>query len=202
MRFSAALFAMSLTAVEASAPPALRIALTLDPQLPPSVAGLAVEEAAAIWRPYGISVEASPYPNPDPSIRPLTVRIQPETPNLPSRTTAFAAIQFLNGEPQPTLLLYYKAITSLARRPAEVGISASDWPQALRDQIAARVAGRALAHEIGHWVLQSRTHSVVGLMRAAHPTTHLMAAHRRPFRLAPEDVERLGDAVRLLMGAR
>jgi hypothetical protein len=201
MIVSAALLAMSLGAGAASGLPALKIALTLDPQLPPQVARLAVEEAAAIWRPYGVTVEASasslPCPDPGAVISTLAVRIQPGRPNPGVRSAPFAAVRFFNGEPESTLLLYYEAITSLALGRAEVGgARVSDGPRSLRERMAARVVGRALAHEIGHWLLRSRAHSAAGLMRAAHPTSHMLAAHRRHFTLAPEDVARLGEAVR------
>jgi hypothetical protein len=201
MIVSAALLAMSLGAAAASELPALRIALTLDPQLPPRVAHPAVEEAAAIWRPYGVIVEAPaaslPCPDSGAVFRTLAVRIQSGRPNPGARSAAFAAVRFFNGEPEPTLLLYYEAITSLALGRAEVGgVRVSNGPQSLRERMAARVVGRALAHEIGHWLLRSRTHSAAGLMRAAHPTSHMLAAHRGHFTLAPQDVVLLRQEIR------
>jgi hypothetical protein len=44
-----------------------------------------------------------------------------------------------------------------------------------------RVLGRALAHEIGHYLLRSPDHSVTGLMRAQHSIAELMAEDRGGF---------------------
>lgn len=43
--------------------------------------------------------------------------------------------------------------------------------------LLARALGRALAHELGHYLLKSRTHAASGLMRAVRPSTFFS---RRP----------------------
>jgi hypothetical protein len=198
MFLSAALLT-ALSAAAASAHlPAIRIALTLDPALPAGISRLATEEAAAIWKPYGVAI-VTPAPAPDRAVTILTVRLHPGLPAPGTTSTPFAAVRFFGGVPEPTLLLYYDAITTVALKRAEEGdIRASRWPQALRDRMTARLIGRALAHEIGHWLLRTTTHSPTGLMRATHPTSDLLAAHRQHFTLAAQDVTLLGDAVRRL----
>jgi hypothetical protein len=54
-----------------------------------------------------------------------------------------------------------------------------------------RVLGRALAHEIGHFLLRSRNHSKVGLMRANPSVPDLIGRDRQTFFLSADDGKRL-----------
>jgi hypothetical protein len=47
-------------------------------------------------------------------------------------------------------------------------------PQAGQEQTLARVLGRALAHEIGHYLLASPAHTATGLMRATQSIQSLV----------------------------
>ena len=206
MSFAAALLAtLSLGAASSGTDPAISIALVLDPRLPPAVGREAVREAAAIWSPYGVRIRvhgtAAPVPDTErPADAILTIRNEPVTAGREPGGTPFAAMRFLpGGEPEPTIFLFYEALKSVALERTDVGgLRESSWPPALRDRLAGRVVGRAVAHEIGHWLLRSRTHSDAGLMRAIQPTTGLVAASRGPFALGEEDVARLRIAVRRL----
>jgi len=61
----------------------------------------------------------------------------------------------------------------------------------LHDLLPGRVLGRALAHEIGHFLLQSRDHAATGLMRARQWTPDLVPPDRRRFGLSAVEVSRL-----------
>jgi len=50
------------------------------------------------------------------------------------------------------------------------------------------VLGRALAHELGHFLLRSRTHSPKGLMRPSQALPDLVSPDRRPFTLSAGEV--------------
>jgi hypothetical protein len=67
----------------------------------------------------------------------------------------------------------------------------TEWPTALRDWVHGRVLGRALAHEIGHFLLRSRRHSDVGLMRPRQSVFDLVAAGRQTFTLSASETTRL-----------
>jgi hypothetical protein len=200
---AALLAALSLAAASANAP-AISIALALDPRLPPEIGRHAVDEAAAIWRPYGVSVRlhgtAAGHDAAQPANATLTIRIEPDTAGREPGATPLAAVRFHpGGEPEPTILLFYDAVQRAALAHAGVGGGReASWPPALRHRVVGRIVGRAVAHEIGHWLLRTRTHSDAGLMRAVHPTTRLMAAHRGHLALQEEDVARLRIAVRRL----
>jgi hypothetical protein len=70
---------------------------------------------------------------------------------------------------------------SLAHRPAR-----------LRFHLVGRVLGRAIAHELGHFLFASASHAPVGLMRASHRTDHLLAPAGRHFRIVPPQPESCG----------
>src|SRR5262245_48352469 len=56
-----------------------------------------------------------------------------------------------------------------------------------RDTYLARAMGRALAHEIGHYLLASPVHSERGLMRAIHTAPEFFGIERKPFAIAPAE---------------
>ena len=56
-----------------------------------------------------------------------------------------------------------------------------EWPTILRHVVLGRVLGRALAHEIGHFLLRSRGHSQIGLMRANQSIADLCVSGTVPF---------------------
>jgi hypothetical protein len=49
-----------------------------------------------------------------------------------------------------------------------------------------RALGRALSHEIGHYLLKSKLHTPHGLMRANWPSDELLSNDRRGFKLTAE----------------
>ena len=57
----------------------------------------------------------------------------------------------------------------------------SQRPQAIRDRVIAQAIGRAIAHEIGHFVQQSAQHTPGGLMRPRYSTFDLIGESLEPF---------------------
>jgi hypothetical protein len=58
-----------------------------------------------------------------------------------------------------------------------------------------RAMGRALAHEIGHYLLASKLHTARGLMQASHTASEFFGADRRSF--AIDAAQRQAVAARL-----
>jgi hypothetical protein len=103
---------------------------------------------------------------------------------------SLGSIRFLDGVPEPAIVLYPDTIAALvSATPSRSFIV--DAPSALRDLVLGRALGRALAHEIGHFLLRSQQHSTVGLMRALQPTTDLVDPNRHRFALSDGDRTRL-----------
>jgi len=59
-------------------------------------------------------------------------------------------------------------------------------PRAERETMLGRAMGRALAHEMGHYLLASKAHSVKGLMRAKRTAVEFFAIERTRFELDAE----------------
>ena len=64
--------------------------------------------------------------------------------------------------------------------------------------LVGRALGRALSHELGHYLLKSRAHTSHGLMRADWPSSELFAFNRGGFELSPE--ERKAAARNIVLG--
>jgi hypothetical protein len=58
-----------------------------------------------------------------------------------------------------------------------------DRPAALRQRLMGRVLGRAIAHELGHFLFGSADHAPDGLMRAKHRLDDLTSPFTRAFRV-------------------
>ena len=178
---------LALDASAAAHPPAVRVNLALDAQLTAPVRAAAIEEADSIWRPYGVMVTAA-----DGSAPTLTVIVAAVPDGPPDPSGPFASIRFTGGDPQPIVNLYLDRLSTVGLSCVRVGgVGADRWPPAMRNRVVGRMAGRALAHEIGHWLLRTKTHSASGLMRAVQPATQMAEAARIHFRLGVEDVARL-----------
>jgi hypothetical protein len=64
-----------------------------------------------------------------------------------------------------------------------------------RDTLLARAMGRALSHELGHYLLASKTHTDRGLMKAVLTAVELFKPDAHSFRIEP--AQRLAIAARL-----
>jgi len=184
----------------------LHIALTVH--RPPAVAsGLidaAVAEAAGIWAPYGVAIDAAPDGGEgcgacgaaDDSYRALTV-VALETRRstvAPGWRGALGAITFApDARPAPVITVFLTDIERFIAVGQLAGMPPSLWPETMRQEILGRVLGRVIAHEIGHYVLRSPQHAANGLMRPLQFASDLAAPSRRRFMLTAVDAGRLGD---------
>jgi len=79
-----------------------------------------------------------------------------------------------------------------------VGVT-SQMTTAQRHTLLGRVMGRALAHELGHYLLASKVHTLRGLMQATRTATDFFSNDRRGFDV--NGAQRLAIASRLLTGS-
>lgn len=151
---------------------------------------LALKEATLIWAAYGVDVSPSGARgcNSVNAVR-LTVTFA-DGPDRGITAASLGSIRFLDGVPEPSIVLYPHVIAALLSATPTARFMV-DAPGALRDLTLGRVLGRALAHEIGHFLLRSQAHSTVGLMRALQPTADLVDPDRHHFGLSAGDVRRL-----------
>jgi hypothetical protein len=155
----------------------------------PVVVHAIVQEAGQIWLPQGIVVREGRGPSA------LSVLIDDRAPAVSSWVHPLGATPFSDsGAPGRVISLFYAAAIDLianARLPNEAGWR---WVVPYQREVVERVLGRALAHEIGHYLLRSRAHSLTGLMRAQLSIAELMAEDRRRFELTPSEARSLSRA--------
>jgi hypothetical protein len=65
-----------------------------------------------------------------------------------------------------------------------------------RDRLLSRAMGRALAHEIGHYLLASKTHAASGLMQARRGSAELFGSSRDGFRVLADQRRLVSDRLR------
>jgi hypothetical protein len=159
--------------------------------MPPRLEAAAMEEVTQIWAAYGVGVQKL---NPADEGRDDAVRLSVVLVNRPDRQVpieALGSIPFLDDSPEPRIVMYPNAVAALVATAKLNDHPDTEWPTALRDWVHGRVLGRALSHEIGHFLLRSRQHSDVGLMRTRQSVFDLVAAGRQRFTLSASEMTRL-----------
>lgn len=86
-------------------------------------------------------------------------------------------------EPTPTIFISGSGVRSLLATAHFRERPFSLQPGVLRDRLTAQAIGRVAAHELGHYLLHSRTHQERGLMRHTYSTADLMAPTLKPFQI-------------------
>jgi hypothetical protein len=187
----------------ASASPRLHIDITFDGvKLAAASEAAAAEEVRAIWAPYGVDVRVAKTHWTGAACTdaiPLRVRLaERENPRL--RTEALGSIDFYDGTPESSIVLYLSSTTDLVSM-ALIG-HAAEWPAVVHDRVLGRVLGRALAHEIGHFLLRRQEHSSKGLMRAQQQVPDLMREDRSCCVLSDADVSALNARIEARVSGR
>ncbi len=151
-------------AVDAHAPlVSLRVVLIAAPGLTPAARGSLIGEAGRIWETAGVRLEwrnsLEPEAQPRDTLRVLAV----SRPAWQSRSNVRVLGELLRFETS-------KAIARVSLDEAErIAARNRIWTAGqrhLRDLQIGVVIGRAVAHEIGHYLLDTSTHAPAGLMRA------------------------------------
>jgi hypothetical protein len=200
---ASALFASILSAGPAAAPaasssaiPPMIINVTTDAaELSPALVKRILAETDAIWRssgvtfvwrraarvvvPYARASETGPYvPNT------LRLTIGENRGVARDARTPLGWILFDDlAEPQQEIYLSHaNAVTMMDQARGVIGIVAQ-MPIAQRETLLARAMGRALAHELGHYLLASKLHTQRGLMKATLTAVELFMPDQGPFRI-------------------
>jgi hypothetical protein len=166
----------------------LKTAIVGDCRASREALDLAQAESARVWARAGVSIRWLP-PSELPYASPtewLLVRCDGEEPALadstPSRIMPIAAIRFLGARPVNTIVLHIENAMTLLRREMPQARGEGGWFIPLREKRLGRMLGRAIAHEIGHFLFQSGEHTRSGLMRATHSVAALTGHSLGPFR--------------------
>lgn len=144
-----------------------------------------VAESLRPWRAAGVAVEwgdALPAVTPRPGREDdVYVILLPDDAAPAARQQPMASIRFVGGRPTTHVTVH---AGSVARRLADLRLDdrrLAEHPRLLRDRALGRVLGRAVAHEVGHFLLGSAAHTRTGLMRASHRIEHLLGGADRRF---------------------
>jgi hypothetical protein len=150
---------------------AARLAITVATDVvSPELAAAAADEANVVWHDAGVEIEWSIGDRPGwtPEAPMLYVLFSRRCPGEESGTMPLASIDFVNGEPLRRIVVCADQVRAVATRP----------------DLMPRVAGRAVAHEIGHYLF-GRAHTVSGLMRARHSAAEFCGVDAIPFAFVP-----------------
>jgi hypothetical protein len=151
----------------------------------------AMKEASLIWAQYGVDLRQL---DEDCQGREGAVHIQVvlgDRARNPVPDNALGSIVFEEGAPGSLIVMYPDAIATLVSNATVMERHEPEWPTMLRHVVLGRALGRSLAHEIGHFLLRSRDHAPIGLMRARHSINDLIAVERFRFTLSANEVARL-----------
>ena len=209
-----ALFASTALAAGAPAPapspaiPSMLVNVTATAEASPVLVARILAEADAIWRPSGITFlwqraarvvvpysrasETGPYV-------PRTLRLVIGDQRGPARDggAVLGWIQFDDeGAPEQEIYLSHRnALQMLAESREFVG-NVEQITIAEREMLLARAMGRALAHELGHYLLASKVHTEQGLMKAILTAAELFSTDADRLRIEPAQYRTIAARLR------
>jgi hypothetical protein len=177
--------------VNRSAPSASIVHLRLDNQaeLAADTVRELMHESARIWQASGVtvrwSIDTTTPATPDaavPEIEVVATRDLPMTSPI-SQRRPLAAILFVDGAPATRITAYPREAERLFNYLRSDDRPIAQRPSLVRHQLLGRMLGRAIAHELGHFLFRTADHETVGLMRAVHSADDLIAPFDWSFRV-------------------
>lgn len=156
------------------------------------------EEVAELWRPYGIDIvwedawtEGTPHDKPELFV----FFVDRELENLRGGATPVAWILFVEGTPREMINVSMPAARRLMNetawhndRPIRLA------PVSAQERLLGRMIGRAVAHEVGHYLLASSKHAGTGLMKPLITPAEFVREGRKHLKLVRDDVRALRTA--------
>jgi len=177
--------------------PTMVIRVSASPSISPKTVARAIDEATSIWRELGVtfdcrvgpreiapyirSTEAGPY-------MPSTLRvvISEEEGLKRPKDTPLGWITFDEQDsPEQVIHISYGNALSLLTASRPVVGPIDKMPGLEREIRLSRAMGRALAHELGHYLLASKSHTASGLMQATRTAVEFFGPDRVHFELDP-----------------
>lgn len=175
--------ALASAAPDAAEPPSpntpLVVSVTAAADIPRTLVTMTLREADAVWRAAGVRFiweRGSGY-----TLSALHVIIGGGA--SPVKSVLPLAWIAVGEDGLPTNNVYVShanAISFMNNSRETVGLTDA-MPTLQRHTYLARAMGRALAHEIGHFLLESRAHSEKGLMMASHSSSEFFSVERYAF---------------------
>lgn len=173
-------------------PPPLVVSVVVTADVSPRLISTLLDEAHDIWRAAGVPIVWRRGLSTRTLLR-VTVGDSVGTANdsvVPLGWTLFDD----DRSPEPELYVSYRNAAKLLDIAGSTTFGRG-MPPLQRDTLLGRAMGRALAHELGHYLLASKAHSAHGLMRAQLSTAALFRVDRGAVRV--DATERRLAAARL-----
>ena len=191
-------FAASAHAVSGAPVPAIPpviVNVWTAPGIPSELVSALLAETDAIWRPTGITFlwrrnQSEPIAgrSTEAPCDPLALRVVIGDEIHRASDFRFRLGWIVFDDPstpeQEIHVSYRSAMLLLERSPGVVGVVES-MPRLQRRTLLSRALGRALAHELGHYLSASPVHTPDGLMMALHTAAEFFGSDRGGFRLDP-----------------
>ena len=176
--------------------PPIVISLSVAQNVPASTVKAMLKEADEIWKSADFrfiwqrdDAQVAPYPHSSDEGRYLssTLRVTVDNSVGDKNTQSVTALGWIlferPGEPDQELHVSYANAKLLLELSSSTFGALSTMPLLQRETYLARAMGRALAHELGHYLLASKTHTARGLMQTQRSASVLFAPSRGPFEI-------------------
>lgn len=167
----------------------LEVLLTVAPSLPEAARAPFLDEVTAIWKRQGVTIEwlspaewLCPSANRRRSGR-LRVLVFPKSDSASSERKSMAVAELLRPDSRHAVAIAYIAVAKRIVEDAPLRFPAL---AALDHYRLGLVLGRAVAHEIGHYLLDTPTHARRGLMRPRFDSREFSDLRPGAFRLDPD----------------
>jgi len=161
-----------------AAPPPLRITYAAARTVSPTLVQRILAEADALWRPAGIAFTWEPFDGRGPAA-PLEIVIEDVVASSEAAASRLGWILFdAHNTPERILHVSYANARALLQESRDLVGNPNAMPISERETYLGRAMGRALAHELGHYLTATKTHSEAGLMRAVLPAATLFSPVR------------------------
>jgi hypothetical protein len=176
----AAIAALALASAAPSAPvnrsmPPIVIDVSAVPEVSAALLATILAETDALYRSAGVRFawrrDASPHAM-------LHVFISNETGPPRHGTTPLGWLEFEQDVPAHDVHVSYANAVQFMSDAREVIGAVSEKTIAERDGLLGRALGRALAHELGHYLLATKEHSPKGLLKGARTAREFFAVDR------------------------
>lgn len=173
--------------------PALAVRVSAAPSISPAIVDRMLEEASAIWRPAGVRFEwhrdaRQPLwlPVSVASIGPRVI-IGDSRGALRENGAPLGWVTFTGEQPDGDIHISHRNAEHVILPPDSSARAGRRITPAERTVLIGRALGRALAHELGHYLLKSKVHTTNGLMKGRRTVKEFVDATRERFEVLPAD---------------
>jgi hypothetical protein len=189
---------LAAAAPAAASLPPIVVDVTVAPNVPATLVSRVLDEADAVWRPSGLTfVWRRACPDGVSFARALVCPPSHQNLDVVIGTDPIALSRKLRDNqiplgrivfdepdvPDRQIYLSYGNAVEYMGSAREVVGPLERMTLVEREILLARVLGRALAHEIGHYLLASKAHTPGGLMQAVHTANEFFGYSRDSFRI-------------------